>query len=125
VSLRFALLGTGFWSRFQLAGWRELGGPEGADVECSEGTVELAPDYWVRVTTRDGTMSSRHPPVHYPWATPEFAVVHASIVPCLGDLLGALRTGQPAATSGEDNLETMRLVFAAYEPAETGRAIRL
>lgn len=27
--LRFALLGTGFWSRFQLAGWKEAGG-----VEC-------------------------------------------------------------------------------------------
>jgi predicted dehydrogenase len=28
-TLRFALLGTGFWSRFQLAGWKEVGG-----VEC-------------------------------------------------------------------------------------------
>jgi predicted dehydrogenase len=33
VALRFALLGTGFWSRYQLAGWRELGA-EGGDVEC-------------------------------------------------------------------------------------------
>ena len=29
MALRFALLGTGFWSRFQLAGWQELDG-----VEC-------------------------------------------------------------------------------------------
>ena len=28
-NLRFAILGTGFWSRFQLAGWQELAG-----VEC-------------------------------------------------------------------------------------------
>ncbi len=28
-TLRFAIFGTGFWSRYQLAGWRELGG-----VEC-------------------------------------------------------------------------------------------
>src|SRR5262245_29703324 len=27
--LRFAIFGTGFWSRYQLAGWRELAG-----VEC-------------------------------------------------------------------------------------------
>jgi predicted dehydrogenase len=94
-------------------------------VECSEGTVELGPDYWVRVTTRDGTLSTRHPPTHYAWATPEFAVVHASIVPCLRDLLRALETGQTAATSGEDNLKTMRLVFAAYESAETGQIIPL
>ena len=25
-ALRFAMIGTGFWSRFQLAGWRELTG---------------------------------------------------------------------------------------------------
>jgi D-apiose dehydrogenase len=25
-TLRFAILGTGFWSRYQLAGWRELEG---------------------------------------------------------------------------------------------------
>jgi predicted dehydrogenase len=94
-------------------------------VECSEGTVELGPDYWVRVTTREGTSSVRYPPPHYPWSTPEFAVVHASIVPCLRDLLRALQTGRPAATSGEDNLKTMRMVFAAYESAETGRVIEL
>jgi predicted dehydrogenase len=94
-------------------------------VECADGTVELGPDYWVRVTTRDGTQSARYPPANYPWATPDFAVVHASIVPCLADLLCSLQTGQPAATSGEDNLKTMRLVFAAYHSAETGRAIRL
>lgn len=28
-NLRFAMLGTGFWSRFQLAAWHELNG-----VEC-------------------------------------------------------------------------------------------
>jgi predicted dehydrogenase len=94
-------------------------------VECTEGTVELGPDYWVRVTTRDGTSSVRYPPRHYAWATPEFAVVHDSVVSCLRNLLHALRTGRPAATSGEDNLKTMRLVFAAYESAETGRVIVL
>jgi predicted dehydrogenase len=26
--LRFAIFGTGFWARFQLAGWREVGGTE-------------------------------------------------------------------------------------------------
>jgi predicted dehydrogenase len=93
-------------------------------VECTRGSVELGPDYWVRVTTARGTLARRYPPRAYPWATSEFAVVHASIVPCLADLLRALQTGQPAATSGEDNLKTMRLVYAAYESADTGRVIR-
>jgi predicted dehydrogenase len=29
MTLRFALIGTGFWSHYQLSGWREL-----EDVEC-------------------------------------------------------------------------------------------
>ena len=28
ANLRFAIFGTGFWSRFQLAGWQEIGGAE-------------------------------------------------------------------------------------------------
>jgi predicted dehydrogenase len=94
-------------------------------AECENGSVELGPDYWVRVTTKQGTFAKRHPPPYYPWANPDFEVVQASIVPCNADLLRALRTGQPAETSAEDNLETMRLVFGAYESARTGQVMRL
>jgi predicted dehydrogenase len=93
-------------------------------IECERGTLELGPDYWVRVTTEGGTLAARYPPPHYAWADPAFEVVHASIVPCNADLLRAIRTGQPAATSGEDNLQTMRLVFGAYESACTGQVVR-
>lgn len=93
-------------------------------AECENGCVELGPDYWVRVTTEAGTLAKRHPPPYYPWSDPDFEVVQASIVPCNADMLRALQTGQPAETSGEDNLKTMRLVFKAYESAETGQVIR-
>jgi predicted dehydrogenase len=52
-------------------------------------------------------------------------MVHASIVPCHADLLHSIQTGQPAETSGADNLETMRLVFGAYESAQTGQVVTL
>jgi predicted dehydrogenase len=94
-------------------------------VECENGSVELGPDYWVRVTTRTGTLAKRYVPPHYDWADPLFEMVHASIVPCNADLLRSLQTGQPAQTSGVDNLETMRLVFGAYESAQTGQVITL
>ena len=64
-------------------------------------------------------------PARYAWADPRYDVVHASIVPCNAELLRALRTGQPAETSGESNLETMRLVFGAYRSAREGRVIAL
>jgi predicted dehydrogenase len=95
-------------------------------VECRDGSVELAPDYWIRVTKRGaGTHSARHAPPRYEWADPAYDVVHSSIVSCNANLLCALRTGEPAETSGQDNLRTMRLVFGAYESAATGQVVAL
>jgi len=94
-------------------------------IECDNGSVELGPDYWVRVTTKQGTLSRRCVPPNYDWIDPDYLVVQSSIVPCNADLLRALQTGQPAPTSGEDNFETMRLVFAAYDSAQIGQVITL
>jgi len=94
-------------------------------VECERGSVELGPDYWVRVTKGGRTVSSRHVPPHYPWAEPSHDLVHSSIVPCNANLLHSLRTGEPAETSGEDNIKTVRLVFAAYESAAKRTAVSI
>ncbi len=51
-------------------------------VEGARGSVELGPDYWIRVTTADGTHAKRYSPPCYLWADPAYDVVHASIVPC-------------------------------------------
>jgi predicted dehydrogenase len=93
-------------------------------VEADRGSVELGPDYWLRVTTRDGTLSKRVPPPRYSWADPDYDVVHASAVPCNANLLRALKGEGPAETTGEDNLRTVRLVFASYESASADRVIR-
>ena len=86
-------------------------------------SVELGPDYVVRVTTPAGTSATRHPPPRHPWADPAYDLVHASIVPCHANLAGALRGGPPAETTGEDNLRTLALVFAAYASAERGEMV--
>ena len=65
----------------------------------------------MKTTTAEGTLAQRHAPPRYEWADPAYDVVHSSIVACNRDLLYALRTGDPAETSGEDNLKTMELVF--------------
>jgi predicted dehydrogenase len=92
-------------------------------VEGEQGSAELAPDYWIRVTTAEGTHARRYPPTRYPWADPAYDLIHASIVPCNADLLGALRGVGPAETTAEDNIKTIRLVFAAYESARTGQVV--
>ena len=94
-------------------------------IEGKQGTLELSPDLWVRVTTAEGTFAKRYAPPYYAWADARYAVVHASIVPCNANLLESLRTGRPAETSGDDNLNTMRLVYAAYESAAANQVVTL
>ncbi len=50
-------------------------------IEGTRGSIELGPNYWLRVTIQDGTLARRVPPPRYPWADPAYDVVHASIVP--------------------------------------------
>jgi predicted dehydrogenase len=94
-------------------------------AEGDRGSVELGPDYWLRTTTAEGTLSRRVPPPRYDWADPRYDVVHASGVPCNANLLAAIRGEGVAETTAADNYETLRLVFAAYESAETGEAVRI
>ena len=92
-------------------------------IEGDKGSLELGPDYWIRLTTAQGTRSRRCPPPRYPWADPAYDVVHSSIVPCNANLLGALRDGKPAETTSDDNLKTVRLVFGAYDSAQRDAVI--
>ncbi len=94
-------------------------------VEGKKGTIELGPDYWIRVTTDEGTHARRYPSPRYDWCDPDYNVAHASMVPIHQDFLKAFRTGEPPETTGEDNLKTMRLVFAAYESAERDQVLTL
>ncbi len=94
-------------------------------VEADRGSVRLDLDFWIRVTTEDGTHSRRFPPPMYQWADPEYAIVHSSIVDCQRNLLEALRGEAEAETTGEDNLRTVRLVFASYESAARDAVVPL
>lgn len=86
-------------------------------VEGPRGSIEVAPNYWLRVTTSDGTVCRRYPPPRFRWADPRYEVAQASIVECHRDLLRALRGRGSAETTGADNLKTLALVFGAYESA--------
>lgn len=94
-------------------------------VEGEKGSIELATDFSLRVTTKKGTLARRVPPPRYRWADPAYDVVHASIVPCNANILEALRGTAPAETTGEDNLKTLELVFGAYDSARTGKSLHL
>lgn len=104
----------------------EWGSPETLIyVEGTEGSLELCPGFWIRATTSDGTLMRRYPPPRYSWANPDYAVVHASMVPIHEAFLDALRTGVPPETSGADNLRTLKLVDRAYRSAEQNQVVDL
>ncbi len=95
-------------------------------VECEGGSIELAPDYWVRVTEKDRTTRAVHClPRHYVWCPEAYAASGPAIVACNANLLRALQSGAAAETSADDNLQTMRLVFAAYESSAHNSVITL
>jgi len=94
-------------------------------VEGERGSVELAPDYWLRVTTGRGTETRRCPPPEYSWADPRYALVHSSMVDCHRHLLHALQSGTPAETRAADNLRTLQLVKAAYDSARDSRVVEV
>ncbi len=93
-------------------------------VEGAKGSIEVAPDYWVRVTTKDGTFAKRFPPPRYAWADRAYDVSQAAIVACHENLLGALQRRGSAETTAEDNLKTLKLVFGAYESAKKSALVR-
>jgi D-apiose dehydrogenase len=93
-------------------------------VEADNGSAELDFMSRLRVTTKSGTHVRSVPSPVYSWALPDYQHSHSSIVPCNANLLKALRGDGPAETPGEDNLKTMRLVFAAYDSARSGKAIQ-
>jgi predicted dehydrogenase len=92
-------------------------------IEGTLGTLELRTDDHLTITTDSGVVSRRIFYPWYTWADPSYGPCHPSIVDCSADLLRAIKTGQPPETSGDDNLRTIQLVFAAYDSAERNQVI--
>ena len=94
-------------------------------VEGEAGTVELSHDYWISVTTREGTTRRRHPPRYYKWVDSRYELVQSSMVDCHRHLLDSIIKQTPAETCAEDNLGTLAMVDAAYRSAASQEAIDL
>jgi predicted dehydrogenase len=92
-------------------------------VEAEQGSLEIAPDFWVRVCDAQGVRARRVEPPSYPWMDPAYALVQAGLVPCHRNLLAHLRGEGAAETTAEDNLRTLELVEAAYRSIGSGRVV--
>lgn len=94
-------------------------------IEGERGSISLCHNFVIKVVTREATETLVAAPKQYSWADPEYAIVHASIVDCNRNILQGLQGLHNAETTGADNLETVRLVHAAYASARTNSLIQL
>ena len=94
-------------------------------VEGEKGSVFLGPKFEIRTTTRQGTISETVKFPSYDWADPDYIVNHESGIHINRNILADILGEGKAENSGEDNLETMRLIWASYKSAETGEKIKI
>jgi len=94
-------------------------------VEGEKGSVFLGPKFEIRTTTRNGTVSETVRFPSYPWADPDYIVNHESGIHINRNILQAIQGNGIAENSGADNLETVRLIWAGYESALTGKKIKI
>jgi len=94
-------------------------------VEGVDGSVFLGPKFEIRTTTRQSTISEIVKFPSYPWADPDYIVNHESGIHINRNILEDMLGKGKAENTGEDNLETVRLIWACYRSAETGEKIRI
>jgi predicted dehydrogenase len=94
-------------------------------VEGEKGSVFLGPKFEIRTTTRKGTSSEIVKFPSYPWADPDYIVNHESGIHINKNIFDDMTGKGKAENSGTDNLETVRLIWAGYDSAATGKKIKI
>lgn len=94
-------------------------------IEGESGSISLAKDFEVKVVTRSKVNILHINPTVYKWADPSYEPVHSSIVDCNRNILRALQGRGSAETTGEDNIKTVYLVWAAYASAKQHQVINM
>lgn len=91
------------------------------EIDGKLGSIRLKQDFGLELHRSTGEMEYRDVTPSWPsWSEQPWAVIQESVVNLQYDWLERRRSGQPAATQGSDNFNTLALVEAAYKAAETG-----
>lgn len=94
-------------------------------TEGEKGSVYLGPGFEIRTTTKQGTESEIVSFPSYSWADPDYIVNHESGIHINRNILNDMLGIEKAENSGEDNLETVRMIWACYHSAATGNTVKL
>jgi predicted dehydrogenase len=94
-------------------------------IEGDHGSIRLDADFHIAITASHGTGYETVPMKKYSWQTDRLVPEPPAIVACNNDILQDLLGKSTAQNNGEDNFETVRLVWAAYQSAAIGQRVLL
>ena len=94
-------------------------------IEGDRGSIRLDSDFEIRTTVGTETTREMVSMEKYSWQTDRLIPEPPSIVACNNDILQDILGNNRAETTGKDNFETVRLVWAAYESARKNQVIRI
>ena len=92
-------------------------------IEGTRGSLYLGPGYQISCINQEGMSRYDATPHVFDWSLPDYALIHSSVFECNKNILSELKGSGSAETTGEDNLETVRLVFDAYTSAAENKVI--
>lgn len=94
------------------------------EIEGAVGAIVLRAGATMEVTAH-GSMTSSSVDAAVPsWAARPNHIIQESVLATCSHILGSLKAGRNADTSGRDNLKTVALCEAAYESALTGKTVQ-
>ncbi len=94
-------------------------------IEGDRGSIRLDAGFEISITVGTDTRKEVVNMKKYPWQTDRLVPEPPSIVDCNRDILQDMLGMGRAETTGADNFETVRLVWAAYESAGQNRVIEI
>jgi predicted dehydrogenase len=94
-------------------------------IEGDKGSIRLDAGFEISITVGDHTEKEVVAMKKFPWQTDRLVPEPPSIVDCNNNILQDILGKGSAETTGDDNFQTVRLVWAAYESARTNQVIRM
>ena len=94
-------------------------------IEGDRGSIRLDAEFEISVTTPRGTSKETVRMRSYPWQTERLKPEPPSIVDINQNILDDMLGMGQAENRGEDNFETVKLVWSAYESANKCKVVRL
>lgn len=94
-------------------------------IEGEKGSIRLDADFKLYITTPEGTNKEKVSMKVYPWQTERLVPEPESIVNINKNILDDMLGKGKAENTGNDNFETVKLVWAAYESANQNQVIQM